>query len=587
MDAESEAAMNDDTPVGPEAAAAADTAGASLDPRPAAWRGWGRWILATAVATLVIVASAAVALLLTAGAGPSGLLAHVPADSVAYAEFRLDLPGDQRRQVGRFLAHFPGFDDQSLLEAKLDDLFERALGAATEGRVHWSGGVDTWFGGEAAVVLRALPEPARGARGASPLLLANVRDPAAAWAWSTATLDALGLSWTRDSIAGVDVLRVGGSVEPRAIAVTDEVLVGGLEVDVRAVLETEAGESLAAQADPKAALAALPADHVLWLYVDGRAGREWLARVGAGLAPGVGSVEGDLLGLGLPEWLSVELRFDGDDLVVEAAAPLGAASPGPTLSKRLAEAVPAETLAFVGVAGVGATLIERVEELRADPTFGPTVEEVTAALDRFGGLAAIVGWLDEVGLVVGSDGRQPWAAVLAVPSDRARAEALAGSLLNLASLTIPGLEVERETVGETTIVSVELPSGTVGPGGRPDPSGRLGVAWAIAADLVVLGPDPGTVRRILEVEPATSLAATKRYATLIERAGGTGAASLGFADLVRLRELLEADLSGGDRTRYERDIRPYLVPFDAVVGVTRTDGSLRRSIVVVSVEGVE
>ncbi|GIW20214.1 MAG: hypothetical protein KatS3mg065_0510 [Chloroflexota bacterium] len=291
--------------------------------RPAASPPRLRWVLAAGGSLAVTLAAAVVAAMLVGGAGPSGLLARTPADSVAYLEVRFDLPGDQRERIGRFLAHFPGFDDRSLLEPKLADLFERAVAGVSEGRLHWSGGIDAWFGGQAALVLRRLPEPGAGHDlEPMPLLLATVTDPAAARTWATGALDALAVPWTRDSLAGLEVLRVGGGVEERAIAVDDEILVAGRLDDVRAVLETRPGASLAAKAPTKAALAALPADHLAWLSVDGVAYRDWLARVLAGSGAAV-----ELVGLEAPDWLTAELRFDGDLAVVESVAPAGAAGP--------------------------------------------------------------------------------------------------------------------------------------------------------------------------------------------------------------------------------------------------------------------
>ncbi len=174
-----------------------------------------------------------------------------------------------------------------------------------------------------------------------------------------------------------------------------------------------------------------------------------------------------------------------------------------------------------------------------------------------------------------------------MPRDRAAAEALAGSLLNLARLSLPGLQIDEERVDGTTIVSVELPapSGSAVPPGSA--SGRLGIAWTVGADLVVVAPDAATVRRFLDLDPSASLARDERYATLVERAGGASGSGVAFLDLARLRTFLEKGLEPADRARYERDLRPYLVPFDAAAAVSRTDGSLERTTLVVRVEEAE
>jgi hypothetical protein len=550
-------------------------------PGPTSAAGRLRWLLAAAVSIVVVAGSVAIAALVVGGAGPSGLLARAPGDSLLYAELRFDLPGGQRAAVGRFLSAFPGFDDQALLEAKLDDLFERAVGAATDGRLHWSGGIEAWFGGEAAVVVRGLSKSIVGGPELPvPLLLATVVDPAAARSWVTAALDASGVAWTRDTIAGADAILVGGAVDARAVAVTDTLLVGGRVDDVRAVLETTPASSLGAADRPKAAAAALPADHVAWLYVDGAAYRSWLAGLLAGTGTSLSTALLSPALVEIPDWASVELRFDGDRLVVEAAIPTGgtAATDAPS---RLAGLVPGDAVVFVGVGGVGPRLTERARVLQADPALGPALEPVFAALDRIGGVEALVGWIDELGFTAGVEGDDVWGALLAVPRDRAAAEALAGSLLNLARLGLPGLRVDEETVAGRTIVSVELPGSAAE---RAD--GRIGVAWTIGAAIIV-ARDATTVRRILGVEPGASLADEARYATLLARAGGPAGSSVAFLDLARLRTLVEAKLEPAERARYERDIRPYLAPFDAAVALTRTDGGIQRTVFFVRAAEVE
>ena len=67
-----------------------------------------RWIVAAVVVALVVGSSAAVAAVLTGASPQASILGYVPTDSIAYAELRLDLPGDQRQAVGAFLSKFPG-----------------------------------------------------------------------------------------------------------------------------------------------------------------------------------------------------------------------------------------------------------------------------------------------------------------------------------------------------------------------------------------------------------------------------------------------------------------------------------------------
>ena len=76
----------------------------------------------------------------------------MPADTVQYVEGRLDLPGDQRQKLGEFLAKaIPGFDDQAQLEPKLEDVLDRLVRSATDGKQTWTANIEPWFGGQLAV----------------------------------------------------------------------------------------------------------------------------------------------------------------------------------------------------------------------------------------------------------------------------------------------------------------------------------------------------------------------------------------------------------------------------------------------------
>src|SRR5215210_2207104 len=84
--------------------------------------GAARWLIA-AVATLLVL-GLVVAVILLAGRRSTGASIgpdYAPANSQAYAEVRLDLPGDQRDAVVAFMSRFPGFADPSTFEQKVND----------------------------------------------------------------------------------------------------------------------------------------------------------------------------------------------------------------------------------------------------------------------------------------------------------------------------------------------------------------------------------------------------------------------------------------------------------------------------------
>ena len=151
-------------------------------PRPSR-RNRGRWIAAIAVVALVIGASAAIALALTASSGQSTVVGYVPADSIAYVEVRLDLPGDQRAELAEFLSKFPGFADQAALETKLDEVLDELLQQATDGQQTFSTDIKPWFDGEIAVALGDPAQPRRPRKDGPGLALISIKDEALANAW--------------------------------------------------------------------------------------------------------------------------------------------------------------------------------------------------------------------------------------------------------------------------------------------------------------------------------------------------------------------------------------------------------------------
>ena len=86
---------------------------------------------------------------------------YVPADTGAYAELRLDLPGDQKDNLASFMSHFPGFADQASFQQKLDETLNTVLQRAYPS-LDWNTDVKPWFGGQVGRLRRFLASrPAR------------------------------------------------------------------------------------------------------------------------------------------------------------------------------------------------------------------------------------------------------------------------------------------------------------------------------------------------------------------------------------------------------------------------------------------
>ncbi|MDH4143369.1 MAG: DUF3352 domain-containing protein, partial [Chloroflexota bacterium] len=236
-----------------------------------------RWFAALAIVTLVVAGSAAATLMLT-GASPSATVTgYVPADSVMYGEVRLDLPGDQKRAIGEFLSKFPGFADQAALDTKLDEVLDRLVSDATDGEQTFTADIKPWFDGEMAfavgpvpqVAAQATPEAMAGA--ARGLLLMSIKDEALARTWFDGVMSGSGVQGTAESYAGVELLVFTDPGMPgleAAFAIVDgKVALAGDVASVKAAVDTDGDNGLAASPDFLAANDAIDGDHVGYLYV--------------------------------------------------------------------------------------------------------------------------------------------------------------------------------------------------------------------------------------------------------------------------------------------------------------------------------
>ena len=119
------------------------------------------------------------------------------------------------------------------------------------------------------------------------------------------------------------------------------------------------------------------------------------------------------------------------------------------------------------------------------------------------------------------------------------------------------------------------------------PSGNVEIAYAVTDKVVVIGSGANFVKAVLDTTPSTSLASNETYKTLADRAGtGTGGA---YVDLEAVRGLIEKAAVDGkadaaELKKYETDIKPFLIPFDAMFAAGSIDGDLTRSVIYITVK---
>ncbi|HEY3522815.1 MAG TPA: hypothetical protein VGK63_03845, partial [Candidatus Limnocylindrales bacterium] len=120
----------------------------------------------------------------------------------------------------------------------------------------------------------------------------------------------------------------------------------------------------------------------------------------------------------------------------------------------------------------------------------------------------------------------------------------------------------------TTVTIVNLPQSA----GSPVPE----LAFALTDGVAAIGPT-AWVERVLDTDSASAIASDPRFSAALGRVDASHV-GLAYANLAGIRDLVEsaAPVSGDERARYEREIKPYLLPFDAVISTSTVSGDLDR-----------
>jgi hypothetical protein len=562
-----------------------------------------RWAVAVAVVALVVAVSGVAAALLTGRAPNAKILAWAPADSIIYGEFRLDLPGDQRQNLAEFLSHFPGFDDQAAIDTKLDETLDQFLASATNGDQSYIADVEPWFGGEVGFVASSLPNMGASVDPESPdigsaAVLLSVKDVELAQAWfDGAVSDA---NPTTEDYNGVTITVVpgpeGSRDGPVGYAVTGDVAVLG-EVDVvKEVLDTKGGSPLTGDADFAAALNSGSGDHVGFFYYDFGAYWDWAmglaaetggnVEIGAMPAAAVAETFRDTL----PAWGALWTRVEGDALSFQVTSAPPAQRLGPTENRAstLASRVPGTTIVYGETHDYGKVITDMLGMYDGVEIPEEATQQLDQVVGMFGGVEGIVGWIGDVAVVINDPGEGLEGGILIQPTDATKAENLFLSIRGMLSLggASLGLSVSDEQHGDATITTVDFGGlrELLAQGGETVPpealeyfggaDAHLQLSWTVTDDLVVIGLGPDFVRHVLDTEPGASLAQSDRFESLLGRTG-TENAGQWFVDVTAIRLALEEATPDAPEMlqKYEREIKPFLEPFDALVGSTVIGGS--------------
>ncbi len=563
---------------GPQAVATAPVETAKAGPRPG--RSMIKWLVAAVVVLLVAGTAAGATLLLTSDSGDPAVLAWSPADSIAYSEARLDLPGSQSAELAKVMKAFPGFEDQAAFPVKLSEALDLLVGQASDGKMSWKTDIEPWFGGQVGGSVGPIPAKA-DASAARFVLLVSTKDAAKAGAWMDGLVKQdTGATTTTEAYNGTTITVVApkdGSIKhiadmKAAYATVGPVLALGDLTSVKAVIDTQGRTGLATNAQFKEASASVSGDRLGFFYADTKAiaaGAQALAgEVGA--AASMPSIPAFLNDWTTP-WIAAAFRASNGAFVVDTRSPHVAAAGAPrNAESRLPGLVPPTTVVLAEGHNVGESLARLKEQLASDPDLKDAVKQVDDALGIVGGFDAATGWMDEVGIAITRNGDTIGGGLVATPTDAAAAERLLNQLKAFVQLggAQAGLTVKDEDYNGATITVVDL-SGLGGlVGGMTDGAvsapTELKIAFTSTKEVVAIGYGTDFVKGVLDARTGDSLAKNDRFGAALAQAGKVNS-SLLWVDIAGVRDFVEGMVPSDMKGDYDKNAKPYLQAFDSLI----------------------
>lgn len=546
-----------------------------------------RWAIALVVVALVAGTASAAFFALAGSASSSSVARWAPAGSLLYSETRFDLPGDQHAALGTFLSSFPGFADQSTLDTKLDEIYDRVVKGATNGSQDYSTKIKPWFGGQTAFVLPTLPKisGADSTDSVRAALIVSVTDATKASEW-LATLPPVN-GTTTATYAGVSLSVVTESGQQYAWGVDGTILVAGDVQSVHDVIDTKGSTGLAESAGFKQALGAYKGDHLGFVYADLKG---LIAAAQKANPDALGTMQASVLAK-LPAWFATTVRADGNNLIFDVAAPTPAGSPAiKDHTSTIATHLPSSTIAELEVHDLGTIVTNAIKSYSDMPEYKTQLDQLTSALDKVGGLDSFTSWLGDAAIAVTKDGASYGGGfVIALPDDKSTdtAKGKLASLKNLASLAGGGkVTVTDATYNGATITTIDfgdlstLAPGTTLPSGFGD--GRAAVSFTLNNGLVIFGVGgDGFVKAVLDTKSGSALADQARYKAAIDAAGGANVEQ-GYVDLRAVIDAVVAQIPADQRAKYDSDVQPYLAGLQSI-SIAAHGGDIEHSVSVLTV----
>jgi hypothetical protein len=265
----------------------------------------------------------------------------------------------------------------------------------------------------------------------------------------------------------------------------------------------------------------------------------------------------------------------------------------PSHVSRIAPLLPADTALFYELHGTGVLGQNLLATLRANPALSSTLGQLDATLGILGGPQALIGWIDDAGIVVIPDGTSLTGGVVVQAADDATASAKADqirSLLTLAGLgsgiTTRDIDINgtKVTIADLGDISSLLQQAGQATGGLTVPPGtHIVISLAAHGSTVLIGAGESFARRILETAAGSSLADQAAYKTALGLSFATNSGQV-YVAAAPLLAFADTTIPADAKAGFDSDVKPYLAPFDAFLETASSDSSGTRIRFVITVK---
>ncbi|MGH2445318.1 MAG: DUF3352 domain-containing protein, partial [Candidatus Limnocylindria bacterium] len=558
------------------------------------------WRLGVMVAVAVLATGIGLAagstLLNSRATGAGSAAAYVPADAALYLELRLEPSAQQDAALREILGRFPpidGIDADQPLYGQLTERLDELLADEAPG-LSWSEDIAPWFDGHLAVAVTDIGFEAMSGEfdpmnppAPEIVVFAGVTDAAAARTAVARIVAEAGredLAFTDTEHNGVTIRSADG---PGAYAVTDDnVLLAEEAGTIEKALDASAASAGALGDELTRYTAQLPTDWLAFGYYDfTELMTRALSEAGAVDPQMVGMVEAyTALFEHQPLRGAMAFSASGDRLLGDAAVepPTGPFAVE-NRDRGLADEVPSDTLYYSEAGNLGTAMAAIIEPMTDALASVPEGDESVAMIESALGadLEELVEWIGDGAVSIGWDGSQPYGGLVLVPTDVDAAEQRLDQLATFAGLAAMdpanGVNVTEEEVGSQTVTTISWTD----PSESTEmllPFGQLSVEvqYTVTDDRAIIGFGDAFVGRVLGLDPGDALGSQERYTEAVAELGGSENGGVTWLDLAGTRIALEESVlayveSMGGTIEYESEIKPWVVPFDRLVTVTRLE----------------